>query len=67
MGQQKPTSLDLPEENIGTSRWSFFGDSDLERGYCYDVPLVGLAQIYDNFSFHTTSSLDSSHDCPAFY
>ena len=59
--QQKLTLPGLLGENTETTRWSFFGDSDLERGYCYDLPLVGLSWIYDNFSFHATLSLDSSH------
>ena len=62
--RQRPTSPDPPEGNTETTKWSFFGDSDLERGYCYDLPLVGLSWIYDNFSFYAASSLDSSYASP---
>ena len=31
-----------------------------QSGYCYDLPLVSLSRIYDNFSFHATSFLNSS-------
>ena len=61
MAPPRPTSLAPPEESIGTTRWSFFGDSDLEGGYCYDLPLVALPYIYDNFSFHASSSLNSTY------
>ena len=67
MEQQRPTSLDPPEGSTKTTRWSFFSDSDLEGGYCYDLPLVGLSWIYNNFSFHATLSPDSSYASPNVY
>ena len=57
----KPTSLDLLEENTETIRWSFFGDSDLVQGYCYELPLATLSRFYDNFSFHMPLSHDSAY------
>ena len=67
MEQQKLTSLDPLEGNTETTRRSFFGDSDLVWGYCYDLPLLGLSQIYDNFTFHATSSLDLFYAFPNIY
>ena len=57
----RPTSLDSLEGNTETIRWSFFGDSDLVRGYCYELPLATLSRFYDNFSFHTSSSHNSAY------
>ena len=57
----KLTSPDLLEENTETIRWSFFSDSDLVRGYCYELPLTTLSCFYDNFSFHASSSHDLAY------
>ena len=57
----RPTLPDPLEEITETTRWSFFGDSDLKRGYCYDLPLAALSYVYDNFSFHASLSLDSTY------
>ena len=61
MAPPRPTSPDPPEENTETIKWSFFGDSDLVQGYCYDLPLTTLSHFYDNFSFHASSSCDSTY------